>query len=112
MTSVLQESVRVCSKGVISLVPNANSIFYRIGKFLMEQKRTWPYGKERPFFTMKKYFEDAGLRNIRESSVGPYHSLEFWGSKMSEIKRFYDSLSLQELEGLNQGYLLFTYGEK
>jgi malonyl-CoA O-methyltransferase len=112
MASVLQESVRVCSKGVMSLVPNANSIFYRIGKFVMEQKGAWPYGRERPFFTMRKYFEAAGLKNIREFSVGTYHSVEFWGSKMSEIKSFYDSLSLRELEGLNQGYLLFTYGER
>jgi len=112
IAAVLKESARVCAKGVMSLVPNANSIFYRVGKFRMEMERTWRYGKERPMSTMKKYFEAAGLTNVTESSVGAYHSLEFFGSDRKEIRNFYDSLSLKELESLNQGYLLFTYGER
>jgi len=109
---VLKESVRVCKKGVMSLVPNANAIFYRIGKFRMEQEGSWLYGKEIPKFTMKDYFETAGLKNIEEYSVGVYHSLEFWDSGGKEIKRFFDNLNFRELQKLNQGYLLFTYGEK
>jgi len=112
IATVLEESVRVCSKGVMSLVPNANSIFYRLGKFQMERNGTWPYGRENPVFTMKNYFEAAELRNIKEYSVGAYHSLEFWRSNTREIKCFYDSLSIMELGNLNQGYLLFTYGER
>ncbi len=109
---VLKESARVCKRGVMSLVPNANSIFYRIGKFTMELERTWTYGKEIPKFTMKDYFKAAGLKNIKEYSVGPYHAINFWGSDEKEIKIFFDSLSPEELKKLNQGYLLFTYGEK
>ena len=109
---ILKESVRVCRKGVMSLVPNANAIFYRIGKFKMEQEGSWRYGKEVPKFTMKNCFEEAGLQNVKEYSVGAYHALQFWGCDKKEINRFYDSLSLEELQGLNQGYLLFTYGEK
>lgn len=109
---ILKESVRVCKKGVMSLVPNANSIFYRIGKFKMEQEGTWLYGKEIPKFTMKDYFKATGLKNIKELSVGTYHSLQFWGQNKKEIKNFYDNLNSEELQNLNQGYLLFTYGEK
>jgi ubiquinone/menaquinone biosynthesis C-methylase UbiE len=112
ITDILKDSVRVCKKGIMSLVPNANSIFYRIGKFKMEQEGTWAYGKEMPKFTMINYFKLAGLKKIKEYSVGPYHSIRFWGQAEKEIKSFYDSLSSEELEKLNQGYLLFTYGEK
>jgi len=109
---ILKESARVCRKGVMSLVPNASSIFYRIGKFKMEQEGTWVYGKEIPKFTMRGYFKAAGLKNIKEYSIGTYHSLQFWGKDKKEIKNFYESLSFEELQNLNQGYLLFTYGEK
>lgn len=112
ITNILKESTRVCKRGVMSLVPNANSIFYRIGKFKMEQEGTWAFGKEIPKFTMKDYFEAAGLKNIKEYSVGPYHSLQFWGKDKKEIKNFYDNLTSEELQNLNQGYLLFTYGKK
>ena len=109
---ILKESVRVCRKGVMSLVPNAGSILYRIGKFKMEKEGTWLYGKETPKFTMKEYFRAAGLKNIKEYSVGTYHSMNFLKSIKSESELFYDSLSMHEIENLNQGYLLFTYGEK
>jgi malonyl-CoA O-methyltransferase len=109
---ILKESTRVCKKGVMSLVPNAGSIFYRIGKFKMEKEGTWLYGKEIPKFTMKKYFNDAGLKNIKEYSVGIYHPLQFWDAEKKEIKRFYNSLNFKELQNLNQGYLIFTSGEK
>lgn len=109
---ILKESMRVCRKGIMSLVPNANSIFYRIGKFRMEQEGRWSYGKEIPPFTMKGYFKAAGLKNIKEYSVGTYHSLRFWGKDKKEIKSFFDNLRFEELQNLNQGYLLFTYGEE
>lgn len=109
---ILKESARVCRKGVMSLVPNANSIFYRIGKFKMEQEGRWPYGREIPKLTMKELFVAAGLSNIKEFSVGSYDALQFWGSSNKDIKDFFDSLCLEELRSLNQGYLLFTYGEK
>jgi len=109
---ILKESVRVCKKGVMCLVPNANSIFYRIGKFKMEQEGKWPYGKEIPKFTMKHYFKEVGLRNIIEYSVGPYHSINFLKNIRKDAEFFYNSLNLKEIQDLNQGYLLFTYGEK
>ncbi len=109
---ILKESARVCRKGVMSLVPNANSIFYRIGKFKMEQEGRWPYGKEIPKLTMKELFITAGLSNIKEFSIGTCDALQFWGSSNKDIKDFFDSLRSEELYSLNQGYLLFTCGEK
>lgn len=109
---VIKESVRVCKKGVMSLVPNANSVFYRIGKSKMERDGTWSYGKEVPKFTMKNYFESAGLTNITEFSVATYHSINFLNSGKKAFRDFYDSMSLSEIQALNQGYLLFTCGEK
>jgi malonyl-CoA O-methyltransferase len=110
--SILINSCKIARKGVMSLVPNARAIIYRAGKYEMEQEGTWPYGREDPKFTMKGYFEKAGLRNVKEYSVGPYHALEFSRKSKQEFKKFYDSLNRDELASLNQGYLLFTYGEK
>jgi hypothetical protein len=102
----------VAKKGVMSLVPNSRSLFYRIGKHAQEKAGQWPYGKEIPKLSMKQFFEQAGLYNIQEYSVGTYHALKFWGKDMPEIKDYLDSLTPIELKELNQGYLLFTYGEK
>jgi len=112
LSHIMAESYRVCKKGVMSLVPNANSLFYRISKFRMEQEGTWPYGREIPKFTMRDFFKDTGLKNIVEYSIGIDDSIWLWGSDKKEIMGFFDSLSIEELQKLNQGYLLFTYGEK
>lgn len=112
IVNILRKSKRVSRKGVMSLVPNANALFYRIGKFRMEQDGAWRYGTEIPKFTMKNYFEAAGLKNIKEFSIGTYHTLAFENSGNALIKEFFDHLSLKELQEMNQGYLLFTIGEK
>lgn len=109
--TVLKESVRVCKRGVMSLVPNANSLFYRIGKHKMEREGSWRYGRETPRFSLRELFMAAGLKNTSECSVAPYHALQFWGANCEDIKRFYDSLAPEDLACMNQGYLLFTYGE-
>ena len=108
--AITKKSAAVAVKGVMSLVPNANAIFYRVGKFKMEKEGTWAYGHEAPRSTMRPLFEAAGLHNIREYSIGTYHTLQFWGSRHREIKEFFDHLSPQEIRSLNQGYLLFTIG--
>jgi len=109
---ILKECVRICRKGVMSLVPNANSLLYRIGKFKMEQNKTWKYGTEIPRYSMKTYFTKAGLKNVIEYSVGVYHSINFLNVIKQEAVSFFDQLPLRELNRLNQGYLLFTYGVK
>ncbi|VAW48329.1 hypothetical protein MNBD_GAMMA03-2076 [hydrothermal vent metagenome] len=110
--NVMQKSATISRKGVMCLVPNRNALFYRIGKHKMESEGKWTYGYENPKSTMKPYFKAAGLKNIQEYSVATQHTLELWGKDYPEIKEFFGSLSKAELDGLNQGYLLFTYGEK
>lgn len=109
---IMNESARVSKKGVISLVPNANSTLYRIGKHRMELSGKWLYGREDPKYSMKNYFQEAGLVNIKEFSIGTYHVMEFMDSIRADTKAFFDSLDIEELQNMNQGYLLFTYGEK
>jgi ubiquinone/menaquinone biosynthesis C-methylase UbiE len=110
--SITKKSAAVAKKGVMSLVPNSLSLFYRIGKHAQEKSGQWSYGKEIPKLSMKHFFEQAGLHNVQEYSVGTYHALKFWGKNMPEIKDYLDTLTPNELRELNQGYLLFTYGEK
>lgn len=109
---ILEESTRVCRQGVLSLVPNAASIFYRLGKYKMEKEGSWAYGKENPKYTMRNIYNEVGLREIEEYSVGLYHPLRFWGSDQEDIRELYDSLDPGEMRALNQGYLLFTKGRK
>lgn len=109
---IMKESYRVCQKGVMSLVPNAASLAYRAGKYNLEKEGKWIYGTEIPKYTMVPFYRKVGLKNIKEFSIGTYHSLEFMEKDKEDIKRFYDSLNIDEISQLNQGYLLFTYGEK
>ena len=76
----------------------------------MEQEGTWKYGHEDPKWTMRPLFEAAGLTQIQEYSIGTYHSLQFWGKQYDDIKYFFDQCSPEQLQLLNQGYLLFTIG--
>ena len=107
---ILKESRRLARQGVMSLVPNANALFYRIGKYKMEQEGTWGYGHEDPKWTMRPLFEAAGLNHIQEYSIGTFHGLKFWGEGHEDIKQFLDQCSPEQLQLLNQGYLLFTIG--
>jgi len=110
--NILKESVRICRKGVMSLVPNANSIFYRIAKSKEERQGNWIYGREIPRYTMQDFYKKAGLKNIKEFSVGTFHALNFFETGKKEARDFFSELNAEEISRLNQGYLLFTYGEK
>lgn len=114
---ILSESARVSRNKVISLVPNANSIPYRLGKWQQEQSRQWKWGYEDPKSTMVDYFKKVGLQNIQEYSVAPKHSNEFLLGRENlavakNLNTFFESLSPAELQQLNQGYLLATIGCK
>ena len=117
ISHIIEESKRVTNSKVFSLVPNASSLAYRLGKWQQECSGSWKWGKEDPLITMIDCFERAGLQNVEEYSVATRHSLNFLkGPEMSalagSLKAFYDSLSPQELRTINQGYLLATIGFK
>ena len=114
---IIKESARVAKSTVISIVPNAASLAYRIGKRYQENRGKWMYGRETPKYSLKRLFRWAGLVNIREYSIDPRHSFEFLTMLGDDpagtiVKKTLNRIPLKVLEALNQGYLLVTVGEK
>lgn len=100
-------------KKTISIIPNAASIAYRVGKAIMEKDGSWGYGKELPQYSMKQEYQLAGLKVIEEYTIGEQHALEFLP------KKHYLRKALQKWinenicnDNCGQGYLLVTVGEK
>jgi malonyl-CoA O-methyltransferase len=110
--TMLREWARVCCGQLVSLVPNAASIAYRVGKMAQERDGVWPYGLETPLLSLRDDYEAAGLTVLREFSVGATHSLNFLGDR--SLKRalgaIFRRLSREQLQDWNQGYLLVTVG--
>lgn len=114
---ILKESKRVSKCIVLCLVPNANSVMYRFGKWYQETMGTWPFGFEIPKYSMKYYFGEASIRNVREYSIDPYAALGFVTMKNAAgirklMQEWYESIPSEDLMQMNQGYLLVTVGEK
>lgn len=113
---IVAESARVARKRVVSLVPNANSLAYRIGKDQQERSGRWIWGKETPMATLEPVFRAAGLQQIREYSIAPEHALTFLDApEFADLRRTLGEtiarLSPDLLLQLNQGYLLVTVGD-
>lgn len=113
---IVTESARVANKRVISLVPNAASLAYRIGKDAQERSGRWIWGKEDPKSTLEPVFRAAGLHRIREYSIAPEHALSFMDAPelaalRAEMGKAYAALPPEVLQAFNQGYLLVTIGE-
>ena len=111
--AMLREWARVCRGQLISLVPNAASMAYRLGKMAQERTGVWPYGLEMPLLTLRDDYEAAGLEASREFSVGPEHSLNFLSDATMnrKLRAVFRRLSRPALADLNQGYLLVTIGK-
>lgn len=103
------------TKHMISMIPNAGSISYRTGKALMEKYGSWEFGMELPQYSLGLEFDKAGIKNIREYTIGAEHALSFlplnhylrnalerWIAERTE-------LGVDDLCG--QGYLLVTVGD-
>lgn len=116
LTSIVKEMARVSRKAVISLVPNARSIFYRLGKHLMEEAGLWPYGRELPRATLAPIFVTAGLENIREFTILPDHSPAFLYQTdpgfSAVVSKWWAELRPDDPVVSSQGYLLVTIGFK
>ncbi|MEJ5376952.1 MAG: methyltransferase domain-containing protein [bacterium] len=113
--AMLREWRRVARGRVISLVPNAASVAYRMGKALMEREGRWPYGLEIPILSLREDFEAVGLYVMSECSVGEKHALSFLPADhplRKALSSWIESMSLEELRDCNQGYLLVTIGVK
>ncbi|WDV07467.1 class I SAM-dependent methyltransferase [Lysinibacillus irui] len=100
-------------KKMVSLIPNAASIPYRVGMELMKKNGTWKYGKELPQYTMIPEFRDAGLSVIAEYSIGLYDAIEFLPEN-HYLRIAFEKLNLENPcdDICGNGYLLVTIGEK
>ena len=117
ITSILKEMFRVTRQKVVIMVPNACSLFYRLGMWYMQLAKNWPWGGERPFVTLQPHFRAVGFKTIKEFTVAAKHSLNFLtmpGGKILQ-KVIRQGLNLRDQARpalLRQGYLLVTIGEK
>lgn len=114
---ILHEARRVTKNKIISLVPNAASIPYRLGKWMQERTGTWKWGKEEPCYSLKEVYHNVGIHIVIENSIEPIHTLNFLNFK--EFEMFKEMFSLwmcsllrEEVDKLNQGYLLVSIGYK
>jgi ubiquinone/menaquinone biosynthesis C-methylase UbiE len=116
--AIMAEAFRVARKRVIIMVPNAQAVAYRLGKWYSERSGAWEWGGEVPSHTLKHHFKRAGAVRVREFSVGTRHALDFLaplpGGRL--LARFLiRALRLTRHprpSSLRQGYLLVTIGEK
>lgn len=113
---VLREMARVARRGVISLVPSARCVFYRLGKALAEDRGMWPYGREMPRVSLQPQFAEAGLTRVTETTVMTSHAPNTLGMAEPLTRAFVDSwwrsLPPDDCVLRDQGYLLFTIGYK
>jgi hypothetical protein len=113
---IVKEMARIARKGVISLVPNARSVFYRLAKHLMEDAGLWPYGRELPRASLSPVFQAAGLRSINEFTILPEESLPLLRNTDPGIyalaSDWWRRLSPDDPLLRDQGYLLVTSGVK
>jgi ubiquinone/menaquinone biosynthesis C-methylase UbiE len=111
---IVREMHRISRRAVVSLVPNAASVFYRLGKELSEQKGVWPYGREIPRVSLKAVFKRAGLSEIREWTVWVDHApatISIFDPQLYKLlNRWWASLPENDPAKTNQGYLLVTVG--
>lgn len=111
---LLREWARVCCGKIISLVPNASCLAYRAGKMLKERRGTWPYGLEMPVRSLREDYEAAGIRVVKEFSLGGRHALNFLSKAAPDLSRqlqaIIQTLPDREWTDWNQGYLLMTIG--
>ena len=114
---ILRESARVARYRVISLVPNALSLAYRVGKLYMHHKGTWEFGYERPEISQRTLFKAAGLKNIRETTVNADRSGWFLTSlpQGDRLRLLWLRLCQTWPKRFNttarQGYMLTTVGD-
>ncbi len=114
---ILKESARVSRKCVVSLVPNAGSLFYRVSKWYQESHGLWPWGKEDPKRTLKPFFAEAGLVDIAEfaidvpNAIAGLNAIRAWWLRRP-LQMLARLLPLSAWRFLNQGYLLVTIGTR
>ena len=112
-----EEQIRLLSnwkkytKYMISMIPNAASIPYRVGKQILEQNGKWEYGLEIPKHSFAEEFSRAGITVEKEYTIGTEWAQKFL-PKRHYIRKFFARLEKDgyHLDDIMQGYLLVTIG--
>lgn len=105
---MLKKWKRIC-KRMISMVPNADSVPYRMWKQKLERENQWQYGIEMPQRTLQEDFRKAGYGEIREYTIGFEYALDFLPKEHYVRKAFQDIIEDgYKVDDWGQGYLLVT----
>ena len=102
-----------CCRKMVSLIPNAASLGYRMGKAMMEKNGTWNYGLEMPQYSLVRDFEEAGYKVIEEYTVGEKKSVNFLPKAhylREALEKWFAEMDICG-DNCGQGYLLVTIGE-
>jgi hypothetical protein len=114
LVPILREMRRVSRRAVVSLVPNAQCVFYRFGKATAERRGRWPYGFELPRLSLADAFHRAGMTEVEESTVWSEWSPRFLGyydaDVASDVEAWWRELAADDPVRRTQGYLLATVG--
>lgn len=99
-------------KKMISMVPNASSLAYRIGKKNMEDSGTWQWGLEMPIHSQIDDFTKAGYIVEKEYTIGLEQALNFLENGILKQTLLESIANGYEDDQYYQGYLLVTIGVK
>jgi 2-polyprenyl-3-methyl-5-hydroxy-6-metoxy-1,4-benzoquinol methylase len=111
---ILKKFKPVCET-MISMVPNAASLAYHLGKERKEERGEWIWGKEMPLHTLMKEYYRAGYEVEDEYTIAHYTALDFldYGDELKTVlAKLWDAR--QDRKGVYsnfyQGYLVVTIG--
>ncbi len=87
---LLSEMLRVTRPGglVMTFNPSAQGWLYRLGKYLMERRGTWVFGREIPIGTLRPHCRVLGAAMAAEWNAGFDLQLVFLGRYFGPVKRF------------------------
>ncbi len=113
---IIKEAFRVSKKRVVVIVPNAFSIFYRIGRWYSKATRNWQWGGERPFYSLRPHFKSIENVQFLEFTVGTRQSIEFLTAFRGLIRTFLFCFLKLKNDGrpsrFRQGFVLIAIGKK
>jgi ubiquinone/menaquinone biosynthesis C-methylase UbiE len=114
----IREMARVCrARGlVLTFVPNAQAIIYRIAKGRAERSKQWIWGHEEPVISMRSLFEREGLALLQEKAIAVHQEVSFAREFITRRQiplMLVDQLLHHVLRPLGRaGYLLASVGKK
>lgn len=110
----LLKAWRPFCKKMVSMIPNAASFCYALGKERQEEEGSWQWGRELPDYTQIREFMLAGYDVEHEFTVGEIQALDFL-KKDDPLRQQISALwaerrNMAKADNFHQGYLLVTVG--